>query len=138
MVEEYTVADLNPRSQSVKSLESTLVRIFILIEAYEKLEPDEDWTDIPGATYRKTLGERYEYPRLYEECYNRWRDGTLSRQILDLAANLPPDVLKRKEIADGLARINTGSDRRGKGRADGSTPRRNTRRQAVPRRRMGR
>lgn len=123
----YSIEDLNPRSQSVKQLEMTLLRAFQLIDAFDKLEDGQDWTDVPGSTYRKIIGERYEYPRLLEVVYERWRSGRLYSECLDLAANLPPAVLERKEIADGLDRLSA--------RIDNGRPKRTTKHPATRARR---
>jgi hypothetical protein len=105
MSEEKTVADLNPRAQAVKSLETTIVRALALIEEFDKLEPDQDWSDVPGAAYRRIIGERYEYGRLLEEVYNRWKGGTLYREVLDLYENLPPAAQERKEIKNAISGV---------------------------------
>jgi hypothetical protein len=108
----YTVADANPRSLTVKGMEMTVLRALQLIDAFEALEPGQDWTDVPGPAYRKIIGERYEYPALLSECWERFKRGTLYREVLDLAANLPPASLERKDIADGLQRIRKSQDGR--------------------------
>lgn len=135
---EYTVADANPRSQTVKSMEMTVLRAIQLIAAFEALDSDQDWWDVPGSTYRKIIGERYEYPLLLSVCFDRWKRGTLYQEVLDLAANLPPASLEREEIRDGLERISaklSDTARRSRSRTGNRTPRGNTnRRQARPRR----
>ena len=125
MSEEYTVKDLNPRSQAVKSLETSVVRCIQLIEEFDKLAPGMDWMDVPMAKYRTILGnDHYKSRNMVAEMFKRYESGTLYGQVQDLAANLPPDALKRKEIKDGLHRINTRLDSPGKGRP----PRPNARR----------
>lgn len=106
MVDETkTVKDLNPRAQAVKSLESTVLRCLQLIDAFDALESGLDWTDVPGGTYRKVLGNRYEYPRILEEVYKRWKSGRIYTEVLDLYENLPPAAQKRKEIQVGIRKI---------------------------------
>ena len=108
--DEYTVKDLNPRSEAVKNLEMTVLRALQLIEAFDALEEGEDWTDVPNATYRNIIGPRYQHGRMLEECWNRHQRGTLYRQVLDLFENLPPAAQKRKEIQDGIRSINARLD----------------------------
>lgn len=105
MVETKTVADLNPKAQAVKANEMTVRRALELIEEFDKLDDGLDWQDVPGAAYRRIIGARYEYGRLLEEVWNRYQGGTLYYEVLDLAENLPPSVLKKKEVSDGLRKI---------------------------------
>jgi hypothetical protein len=128
---DYTIADVNPKSQTAKGIEMTVLRALELIEAFDALEDGADWTAVPGATYRRIIGEQYKHGRVLEECWKRYQDGTLYRQVQDLAANLPPSALGRKEIADGLARINARPDSRGKRRPTKPTPRRRPRQQRL-------
>ena len=122
------MADLNPRAQATKGLEMTVIRCLGLIAAFEALEKGEDWTDVPSLTYRKALGnDHYQQRAVIIECWNRFQSGTLYSQVLDLAANLPPTVLERKEIKDALPRIRKELDSRGKGGADGAPSRRRRR-----------
>lgn len=102
---DHDVSDLNPRKQATKALEMTVRRALELIEEFEKLEDGLDWQDVPGSAYRRIIGERYEYGRLLEEVWNRYQGGTLYYEVLDLAENLPPSVLKKKEIKNGLDSI---------------------------------
>jgi hypothetical protein len=128
VVENKSVADLNPRSQPVKTLEMTVIRCLGLIAAFEALEKGEDWTDVPSITYRKTLGDdHYQQRAVISECWNRFKSGTLYSQVLDLAANLPPAALERKEIHDGIRAIRKQLDSRGKGRADDAASRKRQR-----------
>ena len=115
---EYTVKDLNPRSEAVKNLEMTVLRALQLIEAFDALEEGEDWTDVPNATYRNIIGPRYQHGRMLEECWNRHQRGTLYRQVLDLFENLPLAAQKRKEIASGIKSI-LGREVLGKGKRTG-------------------
>ena len=124
---EYTVADANPRSQTVKSMEMTVLRAIQLIAAFEALDSDQDWWDVPGSTYRKIIGERYEYPLLLSVCFDRWKRGTLYQEVLDLAANLPPASLEREEIKDGLQSIRDHDPG-----VPGNRPRRDTGRSTQP------
>jgi len=117
MVEEYTVKNINPKSQAAKGLEMTVMRCLQLIEAFDALGEGEDWTDVPNATYRKIIGERYMFARMLEEVFNRYKSGRIYTEVTDLAANLPPAALERKEIKDGLHRISQATDSRSKGRA---------------------
>ena len=136
--DEYTVADVNPRSAAAKGMEMTVLRAIQLIDAFEALEQGQDWSDVPGSTYRKIIGERYEYPLLLSICWERFKSGTLYREVLDLAANLPPASLEREEIRDGIERINqkhSASARRPRSGAGSRAPRGDKgRRQARPRR----
>jgi hypothetical protein len=115
VVEEHTVADLNPRAQAVKSLEMTVVRCLQLIEVWDKLPKGGDWADTEMSDYRRILGNgHYAQRAAIVEMFRRYKDGTLHREVLDLAANLPPSVLERKEIRLGVDRIKSGSDSRSK------------------------
>ena len=121
----HTVADLNPRSQVVKSTEMTVIRCLALI----KLWDDEigktsykdkakysyvkkDWTDVQPAKYFKILGERaYSVEAILIEMFKRYKAGTLQREVLDLYETLPPKVQARKEIKNGIAAIRKKFDR---------------------------
>ena len=117
---EFTVKDLNPRSQAVKSLETTVIRCLGLIEAFDLLEKGQDWSYVPSATYRRVIGnDHYQSWNMIAEVFKRWQDGTLYRQVLDLFENLPPEAQKRKEIQIGIRSINARLD----GRSEGSTVR---------------
>ena len=105
MVETKTVADQNPKAQAVKFNEMTVLRVLQLIEAFDALDKGLDWQDVPSGTYRKIIGPRYEHGRMLEEVYKRWKSVRIYAEVLDLAANLPPSVLKRKEIKDGLRAV---------------------------------
>jgi hypothetical protein len=137
---DKTVADLNPRAQATKSMEMTVLRALQLIEAFDALEEGQDWTDVPNPTYRRIIGPRYEHGRMLEEVYNRWKSGTLYREVLALYANLPPDIWnakpgdtrdRQKELKwrrDGINRINLELDSRGKGKSPRPAARGNGRR----------
>ncbi len=126
--ESKTVADVNPRSAAAKGMEMPVLRGLQLIAAFDSLEKGQDWSDVPGATYRKIIGERYEHGTLLSECWNRYERGTLYREVLDLYENLPPSSRERQEISDGIASISAQLGSRGKrGSADrpsGKRPRR--------------
>jgi hypothetical protein len=123
----YTVEDVNPRSATAKGLEMTTLRALQIIEAFEALDVGQDWRDVPASAYRQIIGEGYKWGRMLEECWNRYEDGTLYRQVLDLFENLPPTAQQRKEIADGITRINSRSDSRGKKRSAKPAARRRSR-----------
>ncbi len=91
----YTVADLNPRSQIVKPLETTVIRALGIINAFDALEKGEDWSDVPNVVWRKVIGTRhYENQAVLIEMWARYKspDMSLHRQTLDLFDNLPPTV----------------------------------------------
>jgi hypothetical protein len=108
-----TVADLNPRSQAVKTNEMTVLRVLGLIELWDdeiirdRFHGWNDWTDIDPKKYYKILGERsYSNQAVLIEAFKRYKDKTLHRQVLDLYDNLPPKAQQRKEIKNGIANIN--------------------------------
>ena len=106
---------LNPRGEALKSIEMTVWRALQLIEAFDELGKDQDWTDVKGSVYRRVIGERYDYPRMIEETWKRYKDGTLYRQVLELADNLAMDGLskeRRKELRSGLTKIGKRLDSR--------------------------
>ena len=92
--DSYSVKDLNPRSAAATQLRMTVQRAVELVEAFDELTAGQDWQDVPGTTYRRIIGERYMFSRMLEECWNRYKNGTLFGEIADLAANLPPSVRK--------------------------------------------
>ncbi len=94
---DKTVADLNPRSQVVKSMEMTVRRGMLIIQAFDALEKGEDWQDVPSTTWRKILtGPRYRVDSMLMEMWKRYKDKTLHGQVLDLHANLPPKIWNPK------------------------------------------
>ena len=98
----------------MKSLETTVLRCLLVIEAFEALTKGQDWIDVPAATYRKVLGnDHYQQRAVLLEMWKRFEDGTLYAQVLSLHANLPPAAQKRKEISDGIKRIIARPDSRG-------------------------
>ncbi len=102
----------------MKSLEMTVTYAIGFIEAFDKLEKGEDWSDVPNTTYRSLMGGRYEFPIMFEELWKRYRNRLLHQEVIDLAANLIIEDLpaaRRKEIQRGLIRINKELDRRSKG-----------------------
>ncbi len=108
---------LNPRGQTMKSLEMTVTYAIGFIEAFDLLEKEEDWQDVPSKTYRKLIGDRYQYPAMFEELWKRYKNRGLHQEVVDLAANLIMEDLpsvRRKEIQSGLNRINQELDRRSK------------------------
>jgi hypothetical protein len=112
MVETKTVADLNPRSQAVKGIEMAIIRCLGLIEAFEELDKNQDWTDVEMSRYRKILGNgHYQERNVIAECYNRFRRGTLYGEVLDMYENLPPAVQQRKEVRDGIKRVRSAINR---------------------------
>lgn len=100
-----TVDDLNPRAQATKANEMAVRRSLELIEEFDKLGSDQDWLDVPGSAYRRIIGNRYEYPALLSECWTRYKKGTIYREVLDLAENLPQSVLEKEELKNGLDKI---------------------------------
>ena len=102
MKSSYTTADLNPRSAAVTQMRMTVQRALDLVAAFDELEPGLDWQDVPGATYRKIIGERYQFNQMLSECWNRYKSGRFFTEILDLAANLPPSDQKKfaKQLKD--------------------------------------
>jgi hypothetical protein len=102
----------NPRGHAVKHLETTVLRAIRLVAAFDEVE--KDWQDVPIKTYKEILGKDYYHGgRAIEEVWNRYKNGTLFGEILDLARNLPLKDIKKenperaKEIRDGIARANT-------------------------------
>jgi hypothetical protein len=125
----YTVADLNPNAQASKNMEMAVLRTLQLIDAFDALTKGEDWTDVPMPTYRKILGnDHYQQRNVVAEVFNRWKSGTLYGEVLSLHANLPPAAQARKEIKDGIRRINARPDGRGKGAAAKPAARQRSRR----------
>lgn len=123
-----TVADLNPRSMAVKSLELTVLRAIQIIEAFDKLEKGEDWSDVPNVTWRKILGDgHYKERAVINEMWTRYKAKTLKQEVLDLHENLPPSAQKRKEIKDGVNAIHSDLDSRRKGRRPSANARGNRR-----------
>ena len=101
----------------MKSLEMTVTYAIGFIEAFDLLEEGEDWQDVPSKTYRNLIGNRYQLPRQIEELWTRYRNRVLHQEVVDLAANLIMEDLpptRRKEIQNGLKRINQELDRRSK------------------------
>lgn len=112
------MADLNPRSVAVKSLETTVIKCLGIIELFDGLESGQDWTDVQMAGYRRVLGNgHYQNRNMIAELFRRWKGGTLVSEARSLFDNLPPAVQKRKEIKDGFARIDAGPTGRSKGPA---------------------
>jgi len=108
---------LNPRSQAMKGMEMTVSYAIGYIEAFDLLEKGQDWTDVPSKTYRKIMGDRYHHPAMFEELWKRYQNRVLHQEVVDLAANLNMEDLsptRRKEIQNGLKRINQKLDRRSK------------------------
>ena len=101
----------------MKSLEMTVTYAIGFIEAFDLLEKEEDWQDVPSKTYRKLIGDRYQYPAMFEELWKRYKNRGLHQAVVDMAANLIMEDLppaRRKEIQNGLNRINQELDRRSK------------------------
>ncbi len=102
----------------MKSLEMTVFYAIGFIEAFDLLEKGEDWTDVPSKTFRQLIGDRYHYPAMFEELWTRYQNRVLHQEVVDLAANLTMEDLsptRRKEIQNGLKRINQELDTRSKG-----------------------
>ncbi len=102
----------------MKSLEMTVSYAIGFVEAFDLLEKGEDWQDVPSKTYRTLIGNRYLLPRQIEELWTRYQNRALHQEVVDLAANLIMEDLsptRRKEIQNGLKRINQELDRRSKG-----------------------
>lgn len=102
MKASYTTADLNPRSAAVTQLRMTVQRALDLVAAFDELKPEMDWRDVPGPTYRRIIGERHQFSRMLEGCWNSYKTGSFFTEILDLAANLPPSDQKKlaKQLKD--------------------------------------
>ena len=129
MSETKTVADLNPNSAPVKNMEMTVRRAMLIIGAFDALEKGEDWQDVPNVTWRKAFDRHYEALTELNQMWERYKDKTLHRQVLDLYDNLPPNIWKAKRGAtparkqelkgyrDGINRIRETFDtRRQRGR----------------------
>ena len=111
VVSHHTVKDLNPRSQAVKSLETTVLRCLQLIEEFDKLQAGDDWMGVPMAKYRTILGnDHYNHRNMIAEVFKRYQGATLYKEVLDLFENLPPAAQKRKEIADGIRGVRKAID----------------------------
>ena len=96
----------------MKGIEMAIIRCLGLIEAFEELDKSQDWTDVEMSRYRKILGNgHYQERNVITECYNRFRRGTLYREVLDMYENLPPAVQKRKEVSDGIKRVRSAINR---------------------------
>lgn len=97
---------LNPKSHAVKQLEMTVRRALETIEAFDKLDKGQDWTEVPNATYRKIFGtDHYTRQRMIEEVHKRYKSGRLFTEVLDLYNVLPEATQKRKELKSGIAKL---------------------------------
>jgi hypothetical protein len=119
----------NPNAGGWKGMEMAVLRTLLLIDAFDALEKGQDWTDVPMPAYRKILGnDHYQQRNVVAEVYRRWKDGRIYAEVLDLHANLPPAAQARKEIKDGVHRINARLAGRGEGGAARPAARRRSRR----------
>ena len=106
----HTVADLNPRSRAVKTMEMAVRRALILIEAFNNA-PEQDPTLITRTTWRELYGDRYYNSpehRNMGELIRRYQDKSLHAQVVDMFNNLPPDLQEGlrddvNRLAHGLA-----------------------------------
>jgi hypothetical protein len=101
----------------MKQLEMTVLRAIQVVDAFDKLDenhtpgwpiPKQDWRDVPMATYRKIFGDAKGREFMLETLWDRYKDGSLQRNTIELAANLDMDLMtkkRRKEIEDGLSRL---------------------------------
>lgn len=118
MSERYTVENLNPRSKPVQSLVSACKRALALrsllndLNVYMSVEeiksaPPWAWGALDGRSLvvrtKEIWGEKYrECPDLRPDNWvylvDQWDNGSLDRQIRDMAANLPETAREKLDI----------------------------------------
>lgn len=104
--------ELNPRGKTIKTSEMTVRRALAIIEVFDNApEGTRDWSELDPKDLRNAadLQDTFIYSQaIWPELWKRYKDGSLHRQTLELAENLPMEDLSkkaRKEIEDGLNRI---------------------------------
>lgn len=109
----YHYHTINPRTQSVKTVEMTVIRAIMFVDAFEAWEAEhgkmKTWEDMDPAAFRKIYEDGW-YTRTaeIEELFKRYKSGRLQREIVELAENLVLDDLskeRRKVIKDAIRRF---------------------------------
>ena len=115
-----TYETIGGRKHAVKNVEMTVRRALRFIQLFEEWEERfnksgrrgvQDWRDIDPKEYRKIYGDDYmevSPQNQLEELWERYKSGSLYREVQELADNLVLEDLSktaRRQIENGLVHI---------------------------------